>query len=186
MYIELHCHSAYSFVDGASDPAELAGTAAELGYEALALTDHDNVCGAMEFAHACHGVGVRPIVGVELTIDSGAGQRVLSRHRTQPLERQRPSDAPPAGAAAPASATPASPRCCPGTSATSRTRSSSPRTVRYSSAAPGPPPTSCWTSSRRDCRDLEQRADRTPIICRHEFRRCPGSMHVDNHALSIR
>src|SRR5262245_41378150 len=69
MYAELHCHSAYSFGDGASEPAELAAAAAELGYEALALTDHDNVCGAMEFAHACRGVGVRPIVGAELTIE---------------------------------------------------------------------------------------------------------------------
>jgi error-prone DNA polymerase len=68
-YVELHCHSAYSFLDGASDPAELAATAAELGLEALALTDHDNVCGAMEFAHACAGVGVRPIVGCELTVE---------------------------------------------------------------------------------------------------------------------
>src|SRR5205814_1507418 len=48
-YVELHCHSAYSFLDGASDPAELAATAADLGHEALALTDHDNACGAMEF-----------------------------------------------------------------------------------------------------------------------------------------
>ena len=40
-----------------------------LGHEALALTDHDNVCGAMEFAHACKGVGVRPIVGCELTVE---------------------------------------------------------------------------------------------------------------------
>jgi error-prone DNA polymerase len=69
MYVELHCHSAYSFLDGASDPAELAATAAGLGHEALALTDHDNVCGAMEFAHACGGVGVRPIVGCELTVE---------------------------------------------------------------------------------------------------------------------
>jgi error-prone DNA polymerase len=69
MYTELHCHSAYSFLDGASDPAELAATAAGLGHEALALTDHDNVCGAMEFAHACKGVGVRPIVGCELTVE---------------------------------------------------------------------------------------------------------------------
>src|SRR5215218_2804914 len=69
MYTELHCHSAYSFLDGASDPAELAATAADLGHEALALTDHDNVCGAMEFAHACAGVGVRPIVGCELTVE---------------------------------------------------------------------------------------------------------------------
>src|SRR5262245_6205043 len=68
-YVELHCHSAYSFLDGASDPAELAATAAALGHEALALTDHDNVCGAMEFAHACSGVGVRPIVGCELTVE---------------------------------------------------------------------------------------------------------------------
>src|SRR4051812_17326588 len=68
-YVELHCHSAYSFLDGASDPAELAATAAELGHEALALTDHDNVCGAMEFAHACRGVGVRPIHGCELTVE---------------------------------------------------------------------------------------------------------------------
>jgi error-prone DNA polymerase len=69
MYTELHCHSAYSFLDGASDPAELATAAAELGLEALALTDHDNVCGAMEFAHACNGVGVRPIIGCELTVE---------------------------------------------------------------------------------------------------------------------
>ena len=68
-YVELHCHSAYSFLDGASDPAELAATAADLGLETLALTDHDNVCGAMEFAHACAGVGVRPIVGCELTVE---------------------------------------------------------------------------------------------------------------------
>jgi error-prone DNA polymerase len=69
MYAELHCHSAYSFLDGASDPAELAATAAGIGLEALALTDHDNVCGAMEFAHACAGVGVRPIAGCELTVE---------------------------------------------------------------------------------------------------------------------
>jgi len=70
-YVELHCHSAYSFLDGASEPAELAATTAELGHRALALTDHDNVCGAMEFAHACRGVGVRPILGAELTVRHG-------------------------------------------------------------------------------------------------------------------
>ncbi|MGZ5356418.1 MAG: DNA polymerase III subunit alpha [Solirubrobacterales bacterium] len=80
-YVELHCHSAYSFLDGASEPFELAARAAELGCEALALTDHDGVSGAMEFAHACKGVGVRPIVGAELTVE-------------------RPGSAPPAGRAA--------------------------------------------------------------------------------------
>jgi error-prone DNA polymerase len=100
-YTELHCHSAYSFLDGASEPAELAATAADLGYEALALTDHDNVCGAMEFAHACKGVGVRPIIGAELTVElpDAPGPRVLSPHRTQPQGRQRPTAAPPAGEA---------------------------------------------------------------------------------------
>src|SRR3954452_22727130 len=67
-YVELHCHSAYSFGDGASAPEELAHRAAELGYESLAITDHDGVWGAMEFAEACKAFGVRPIVGAEMTI----------------------------------------------------------------------------------------------------------------------
>ncbi len=45
---------------------ELAAAAAELGYPALALTDHDGLWGSMEFAHACKGLGVRPITGAEL------------------------------------------------------------------------------------------------------------------------
>ena len=57
-YVELHCHSAYSFLDGASLPEELAARAAELGYEALALTDHDGVYGSLEFAHAAKALGV--------------------------------------------------------------------------------------------------------------------------------
>ena len=52
LIVELHAHSAYSFLDGASLPEELAARAAELGYEALALTDHDGVYGSLEFAHA--------------------------------------------------------------------------------------------------------------------------------------
>jgi error-prone DNA polymerase len=71
-YVELHCHSAYSFLDGASQPEELAVRAAELGYEALALTDHDGLCGSLEFAHAAKAFGVRAITGAELTL-SGVG-----------------------------------------------------------------------------------------------------------------
>ena len=55
-YAELHCHSAYSFLDGASLPAELAQRADELGYTALALTDHNSVSGSMELAQAVRGV----------------------------------------------------------------------------------------------------------------------------------
>src|SRR5437868_8170049 len=68
-YVELHAHSAYSFLDGASQPEELAARAAELGYEALALTDHDGVYGSLEFAHAAKHFGVRAITGAEVTLD---------------------------------------------------------------------------------------------------------------------
>ena len=67
-YIELHAHSAFSFLDGASTPLELAGAAAALGYPALALTDHDGIWGSMEFAHCAEGLGLRPITGAELTV----------------------------------------------------------------------------------------------------------------------
>jgi len=67
-YVELHCHSAFSFLDGASTPMELAAAAAELGYPALALTDHDGLWGSMEFAHSCKGLGIRPITGAEVTV----------------------------------------------------------------------------------------------------------------------
>jgi len=68
-YVELHCHSSFSFLDGASSPLELASRAAELGYPALALTDHDGIWGSMEFAVSCKGAGIRPITGAELTVE---------------------------------------------------------------------------------------------------------------------
>ncbi len=77
-YVELHAHSAFSFLDGASTPTELAGEAAALGYPAVALTDHDGVWGSMEFAHACKGLGVRPITGAELTVGLGESEPELA------------------------------------------------------------------------------------------------------------
>jgi error-prone DNA polymerase len=70
-YVELHAHSAFSFLDGASTPLELAAAAAAHGYPAFALTDHDGLWGSMEFAHACMGFGIRAITGAELTVRSG-------------------------------------------------------------------------------------------------------------------
>ena len=67
-YVELHAHSSYSFLDGASLPEELAVQAAELGYPALGLTDHDGLYGSLEFAHAAKHFGVRPITGAEVTL----------------------------------------------------------------------------------------------------------------------
>ena len=76
-YVELHAHSAYSFLDGASQPEELAAAAAGLGYEALALTDHDGVYGSLEFAYAAKALGVRPITGAEVTLAGGAHVTLL-------------------------------------------------------------------------------------------------------------
>jgi error-prone DNA polymerase len=76
-FVELHCHSAYSFLDGASHPEELAARAAELGYEALALTDHDGVYGSLEFAYAAKAFGVQPITGAEVSLSDGSHVTLL-------------------------------------------------------------------------------------------------------------
>ncbi len=71
VYAELHCHSAFSFLDGTSLPDELVAAALELGYESLALTDHNSVSGSMEFAVAARALGLRAIHGAELDLDDG-------------------------------------------------------------------------------------------------------------------
>ena len=58
-YAELHCHSHFSFKEGASSVEALANRASELGYVGLALTDHDNLSGAMQFSHACQSENQR-------------------------------------------------------------------------------------------------------------------------------
>ncbi len=70
-YVELHAHSNYSFLDGASFPQELALRAAEVGMPAMALTDHDGLYGTVQFAVAAKELGIAPIVGAELTLDGG-------------------------------------------------------------------------------------------------------------------
>jgi error-prone DNA polymerase len=67
-YVELHCHSAYSFLDGVSLPEELAQRAGELGHAALALTDHNSVSGSMELAQMAAEQGVRAIHGAEIDL----------------------------------------------------------------------------------------------------------------------
>ena len=74
-YVELHCHSCYSLRDGASTPEELALGARELGYDALAVTDHDGLYGAMAFAQTAKAFGVRPITGAEVTIRGDSSVR---------------------------------------------------------------------------------------------------------------
>jgi error-prone DNA polymerase len=105
-YVELHAHSAYSFLDGASHPEELALSAAELGYDTLALTDHEGIYGSLEFAAAAKHFGVRPITGAEVTlqggnhvtllVESSRGYANLCRLLTAAHAQTRPKeDAPP-------------------------------------------------------------------------------------------
>jgi error-prone DNA polymerase len=67
-YAELHCHSYYSFHDGAASLEELMVRAKDLGYRALAVTDHDNLCGAMCFAQLVKSLEMHGITGAELTL----------------------------------------------------------------------------------------------------------------------
>ncbi len=67
-YAELHCHSHFSFLDGASSPEQLAQTAASLGLSALALTDHDGFYGIVRFAEAARAHGLATVFGTELSL----------------------------------------------------------------------------------------------------------------------
>jgi DNA polymerase III alpha subunit len=70
-YVELHAHSCFSFLEGSSHVDELVLTARVHGYPALALTDHDGLHGAMEFARIARDNDLKPITGAELTLENG-------------------------------------------------------------------------------------------------------------------
>jgi len=67
-YAELHAHSAFSFLDGASTPEELVAEAARLGLRAIALSDHDGLYGVVRFAEAARECGIRTVFGAELSL----------------------------------------------------------------------------------------------------------------------
>ncbi len=81
-YVELHLHTAFSFLDGASLPEEIVARAADLGYTALACTDHDGLYGAMEFARAARAANIQPITGAELTLDNESHLTLLAETPT--------------------------------------------------------------------------------------------------------
>ena len=80
-YIELRARSAFSFLEGATTPEDLAARAAELGYGALALGDRDGLYGAPRFYAAAKSAGIRQIVGAELTLDDNSRLYVLAPDR---------------------------------------------------------------------------------------------------------
>jgi len=74
-YAELHVHSAYSFLDGASSPRELVAEAERLGLSALAVTDHDGLYGAVQLAQAAKGSPVGTVFGAELSLAADKFER---------------------------------------------------------------------------------------------------------------
>ncbi len=102
-FAELHCHSNFSFLDGASPVDDLAERAAQLSLAALALTDHQGLYGAVRFAAAAQEAGVRPIIGVEVDLlDSIAPDPdrlvVPARRRGRKQRPPDPDSVPPAEA----------------------------------------------------------------------------------------
>ena len=71
-YAELHAHTNFSFLDGASPPDELVARAVELGLTGLAATDHDGLYGAVRFAGAAEEAGLHPVIGVEIGLGDAA------------------------------------------------------------------------------------------------------------------
>ncbi len=77
-FVHLHTHTEYSLLDGLSKCSALAKYAAELGMQALAITDHGVMYGAVEFYRACKTAGIKPIIGIEAYV---APQSRFSRDR---------------------------------------------------------------------------------------------------------
>ena len=71
-YAELHCHSHFSFLDGASAPDDLVARAVELGLAGLAITDHQGLYGAVRFSAAAEAAGLHPVIGIEIELIDAA------------------------------------------------------------------------------------------------------------------
>ncbi|MDH7569795.1 MAG: DNA polymerase III subunit alpha, partial [Armatimonadota bacterium] len=82
MFVHLHVHSEFSFLDGATKAKELVAVAAALDMPALALTEHNNVASAVRFQKLAQKAGLRAIVGCELTVVSGTPALPGTHHLT--------------------------------------------------------------------------------------------------------
>jgi len=80
-FVHLHCHSHYSLLDGASRIPELVARTKEQGMNALALTDHGNLYGAIEFYKECTAAGINPIIGYEAYVAPGKRSEREARRR---------------------------------------------------------------------------------------------------------
>ena len=80
-FVHLHCHSHYSLLDGASRIPGLVARVKEMGMNAVALTDHGNLCGAIEFYRECRAAGLNPIIGYEAYVAPGSRTEREARRR---------------------------------------------------------------------------------------------------------
>ncbi len=80
-YVELHCHTNFSLLDGASHPEDIVARASELGMHALAVTDHAGLYGAVKFAKACREAKIKPIIGAEMDIRGALTLALSQRER---------------------------------------------------------------------------------------------------------
>jgi error-prone DNA polymerase len=87
-YVELHCHSYFSLLDGASSPEALVERAVALGYPALALTDHDGLYGAVRFWQAAKQ-RIKAIIGAEIALDGAGPEGQGGSHLTLLVETRR-------------------------------------------------------------------------------------------------
>jgi error-prone DNA polymerase len=78
-FVHLHCHSPFSFLDGGSRIDLLIKRAAEFNMPALAITDHDNLCAAVQFHRAARAAGIKPIQGIEITLEGGHHLTLLAK-----------------------------------------------------------------------------------------------------------
>ena len=81
LFIHLHSHSPYSYLDGASSIEDMVRRTAELGMPALAITDHNSLTAAVKFRDCCLGYAIQPIFGTEITIDDGSHLTMLASSR---------------------------------------------------------------------------------------------------------
>ena len=88
-YIELRAHSAYSLLRGTSSPENLLAEAARLGMRGLALTDHNNVYGAISFQKTAQALDIQPILGAEITIECRSAEAEAVSDSPLPLASGR-------------------------------------------------------------------------------------------------
>ena len=147
-WAELHCHSSYSFLDGASAPAELVAEAVRLGLAALAITDHDGMYGVPQFAQAAArlreqaGSGIGTIFGAELSLGLPPGCGGAPRPRPRGAVAASPAARPPTTVAADPAARPPAPRR-PGR------RAGPPPRPGPGCPTPGAGTCWCWPGTRR-------------------------------------